>query len=291
MVNPGFEQRDGWTLPQTVRPAAYSNVQVYAGAWAMRSGILDAAQNVFSYSSAQQVVAIPPVTSPAILRFALFPQTTEPASLSLPRNPLAVDETQALHSGDVQLVILYDTAGRELQRLVAMRSDARSWQTYTFDLSAYKGQAIKLYFGVYNNGYYGVTAMFVDDVTLSTCLPAPSPTPEPSDTPTPTTTPAPQPLERRAFLPAIVQDFPLGISGRVRDSGGAPLAGVTLQAGAAATALSDSEGAYTLRGLPPGTYVVVPGKAGYTFDPSSRTLVIPPSAGDVNFTGRTDAYP
>jgi hypothetical protein len=35
----------------------------------------------------------------------------------------------------------------------------------------FAGQNIMLYFGTYNNGRYGVTSMFVDDVTLQVCAP------------------------------------------------------------------------------------------------------------------------
>jgi len=36
-------------------------------------------------------------------------------------------------------------------------------------MTAAAGQTVKLCFGVYNNGCGGVTAMYVDDVSLETC--------------------------------------------------------------------------------------------------------------------------
>jgi len=51
------------------------------------------------------------------------------------------------------------------------RSDDRIWIGYTFDLLDFAGKAIKLYYGVYNNGIDGITAMYVDDVSLYICLP------------------------------------------------------------------------------------------------------------------------
>ncbi|MGB6423234.1 MAG: hypothetical protein WBF05_15475, partial [Anaerolineales bacterium] len=51
--------------------------------------------------------------------------------------------------------------------------DDRSWNSKARDLMYYKGKTIYLQFGVYNNGWDGVTSMFVDDASVEICLPNP----------------------------------------------------------------------------------------------------------------------
>ena len=45
----------------------------------------------------------------------------------------------------------------------------RTWEYKTVFLNEYIGQSISVDFGTYNDGFGGVTAMYVDDVTLSIC--------------------------------------------------------------------------------------------------------------------------
>jgi hypothetical protein len=78
------------------------------------------------------------------------------------------------------------------------------------------------------------------------------------------------------------------ISGAVRENG-APLSGVTMTLGGAATqtALTDIDGAYEFSGLEAGEYSMTPSMSGYVFDPSSRTVNL--SSADVSgqdFAGR-----
>jgi bacillopeptidase F (M6 metalloprotease family) len=49
------------------------------------------------------------------------------------------------------------------------RSNAQTWTNYQFDVSKWAGMTIRLQFGVYNDGYNGVTAMYVDDTTMQVC--------------------------------------------------------------------------------------------------------------------------
>jgi hypothetical protein len=55
--------------------------------------------------------------------------------------------------------------------LLFQRQWYSQWQRHTIDLSAFRGQAVTLYFGVFNNGTGGITGMAVDEVTVSYCLP------------------------------------------------------------------------------------------------------------------------
>jgi formylglycine-generating enzyme required for sulfatase activity len=47
---------------------------------------------------------------------------------------------------------------------------------------------------------------------------------------------------------------------------------------------TDANGNYTLTGLPAGVYTLVPSQTGHIFGPTARTVVVPPSAMEQNFT-------
>jgi hypothetical protein len=99
--------------------------------------------------------------------------SSEPDYLSLPTDLENLEAEDTVSWGDVQLVIIYDTAGIELDRLVHMRSNDADWVPYSFDLSEYAGETIQIYFDVINNGLEGITSMYVDDVYLRSCAVAP----------------------------------------------------------------------------------------------------------------------
>lgn len=171
--NGGFEARHGWTFPVTLVPAGYSNVRAHTGDWSVRTGIDDPGQNVNSYSSIWQQVTLPAEMDRAILSFWLYSFSTEASLASfpalLPGDFLDQLNTQSFAVdlvGDAQWVLILDKDGLILEKLVEQRRSSLSWEKWTVDLTKYKGQTIRLYFGTYNNGIDGVTWMFVDDVSL-----------------------------------------------------------------------------------------------------------------------------
>ncbi len=156
VVNGGFEIDSAWEMPGTAYPARYSTAEARNGSRSMQVGIVDPAQDTkLSFSSAQQLITIPASAGSASLRFWLY-------TLS--------DESEA---EDAQYVRLYDQNGVILlKRIWQQLLDERSWAQYgSFDLSAYAGQTVRLYFGVLNNGDGESTAMYVDEVTLVACPP------------------------------------------------------------------------------------------------------------------------
>ena len=210
--NGGFETKDAWFLPPTTYSAVYSQEAAHSGAWSARTGITDPAVNVYSFSSVRQTVAIPADIDEAILSFYLLPQTDDPAHLLVPESLMEALSSMYMEVGDAQWVIIYDSRGRELARLVSMRENESEWQYYEFDLSdffdlsKYMGKTIEIYFGTFNSGKEGITAMFVDDVSLSDCSgPAAG---RPSRT-----------TARHS------DDAPVGITGRLPDDLGTPVAG------------------------------------------------------------------
>jgi hypothetical protein len=70
---------------------------------------------------------------------------------------------------DVQYVLILDVYEAWIDTLVWQARDDRAWRDYEIDLSEYRGRTIRLQFGAYNTGYGGVTAMYLDEVSLEVC--------------------------------------------------------------------------------------------------------------------------
>lgn len=135
-------------MPNTPRPAAYTAAQVHSGGRAARLGIEDAAQNLYSFSSVQQVMAIPAGATGARLSFWYFPQAGD--------------------SGDYGYVMLQD-AVQGWHILSIIRQPPAGWQRLEVDVSPYAGQTVLLRFGVRNDGQDQAMAVYLDDVSLRAC--------------------------------------------------------------------------------------------------------------------------
>jgi photosystem II stability/assembly factor-like uncharacterized protein len=201
LANSSFELNYGWYLPVTPATAAYSTQHARSGLRSVRIGI-DSAADVYSYSSASQFVTIPAGISNATLRFWWYPISGEAPSAAgdEPKPASLVGATAEtlpteLSAEDRQYVLLLDTAGTIIASLLWIRSNAQAWQEAAYDVTAHRGHTIRVYFGVFNDGSGGRTAMYVDDASLRTCWPA---LPPPTPTPAPTHEPRP-----RGYLPLI----------------------------------------------------------------------------------------
>ncbi len=62
----------------------------------------------------------------------------------------------AASSGDAQLVLILNSNGVEIERLLMERQDTHSWVRYSYDLTKYADKLVQVYFGVYNNGLDGI---------------------------------------------------------------------------------------------------------------------------------------
>jgi len=189
--NGGFENDSDWIMPLTDSQAAYTTSAYHSGARAARLGLLPSTQvstvraagqperNLLgeiapagaTFSSAYQTINIPANATSALLTFWYYPATDT-----------TVD--------DFQRVLLLDpiTYGTVATLMQVLEND-RTWKQATFDVTAYRGQNLILYFEVYNDstGSTGRTWMFLDDVSLQACA-GPTPTPTQTSTPTPTGT-------------------------------------------------------------------------------------------------------
>ena len=75
------------------------------------------------------------------------------------------------------------------------------------------------------------------------------------------------------------------VTGSVKDTAGVGIAGVVSISGGGRSTTTDAGGGYTLEGLPAGTHTLTPSKSGYTFSPASKSVIVPPNALGINFTG------
>ncbi len=167
--NGGFEYDGGWVIPANEYPAGYSTAEARSGYRSMRVGIVEPADNQYSFSSTWQWITIPADGDSATLRFWLYPISSETARLAQAagRPPRTVQEIAT--AGDSQYVLILDAADQILATLVHQRDNSRAWRSYQFDLRGYAGRTVKLYFGGYNDGWSGATGMYVDDVSLELC--------------------------------------------------------------------------------------------------------------------------
>jgi len=171
VINGGFEGDGGWELPITPVTAHYTEQVVHNGRRAMQVG-LDTEPNVYGYSSARQVVAIPAGATNAWLSFYLYPVSEQATAVSqaalFPDNLFQPDDnpTQPL-SGDAQYVLLLDPATQAIWQTVYWDvSNAQAWQPHQVNLTGYAGDSLVLLFGAFNDGLDGRTALYVDDVSL-----------------------------------------------------------------------------------------------------------------------------
>ena len=204
IINPGFETRKGWGIPFTAYSAGYQPKTlmypevVYAGDWSMRTGIPSylAHQNRYSYSDAWQTVYIPPWATSARLRlYNKMVSLAAPASseLQTEERNLAEVEPQfaagaswgdaALAGYRMYILLLNPFTGRIIQTLQAWDARNNNWKLREYDLTAFRGQSVRIQFGTFNDGdiFNRVTSMYVDEATVDVCGGvAPPPPPPPS---------------------------------------------------------------------------------------------------------------
>lgn len=176
IVNGNMEHNTGWSFVGGL-PAGYSSQYARSGVRSIRAGIVSGPP-IYSYSDARQWVTLPSsrtLTSATLRLWRLSRSTETPLTLTsgepapgtgrlengvLPAGALA---------GDLQYILIVrpDATYRWLLRERANRS---TWEMSTHDVSSYAGQTIAVQFGVYNDAAGGITAMYVDDVTLTVCL-------------------------------------------------------------------------------------------------------------------------
>jgi hypothetical protein len=178
--NGGFEETRKWDMPVTPHKADYSTADRHSGSRSVRLGIEPGGQDVYSHSSAYQKIHVPANATRVTLTFwaRRFTQETPKA---------AVDPTVDLYSpAEViegtfdwsaqgkgsqydwqEVLILQGWCYNWLATLMRERSNDGQWTQYTYDLTAFAGQDIVVYFNAINNGWGNrLTWMYVDDVQV-----------------------------------------------------------------------------------------------------------------------------
>ncbi len=169
LVNSDMEANTGWLFGASAVPGAYSTAQFASPSRSVRLGITSGA-NVNSFSSMRQQVAVP-AGGQLRLSLQVYP-------ISLP-----------VDAGDRQEILILDpVSGATLRQVWSYIGNNAVWMPLQFDLSEFLGRNIVVYINVFNNGTGGITAMFVDNVTLEVCNGGATATPTPivvTATPTP----------------------------------------------------------------------------------------------------------
>jgi hypothetical protein len=149
--NGGFELQSAWLPGETLRPARYAEDQARSGCCSVLLGLLPGEEDVDSYSSVQQEISLPAGSGSISLAFWHLPLSD-------------------LDPGDRQECLLLDGQGGTLEILMRENNTGGSWVAESYDLSAYAGQTVRLYFNAYNDGDGGgVTGFYLDDVSLVAC--------------------------------------------------------------------------------------------------------------------------
>ena len=165
MLNGGFETGEAWVSDPN---ASYSNSLAHSGSRSMQTGIVGGA-NTSAHSTTMQTVSIPAGTPGATLRLWLYPISGDTVSQGLivqPNLP-TIDTVEA--SNDAQYVQVLDNKNELLETLLWTRSNEQTWGLYQFNLSKYAGQTVRIQAGVFNDGLGGLTALYIDDVSLELC--------------------------------------------------------------------------------------------------------------------------
>ena len=147
--NPGFETGNlaNWTASGTYLP--------FVTVWYAHSGT-HSAQLGASMSPE-------PVSDSALYQTVTIPSTATSATLDYYYSGVTTDTI----AHDWQEAQIQDNSGRELAQVMKTCSNTLSWQHVTFNLIAYKGQTIRIYFNTHQNGNGKLTYMYVDDVSVT----------------------------------------------------------------------------------------------------------------------------
>jgi hypothetical protein len=126
--------------------ASITAARAHAGKYAQKSG--SGAGEPSGDEGVCQAVIIPPGGK---LTFWVYQYSNEP------NTTYAYQEAQ-----------LFDASGTTVKQLYQTVSTTNGWAQQSYDLSAFAGQTLYLYFGVHGDGYAGAYAIqFVDDVSLT----------------------------------------------------------------------------------------------------------------------------
>lgn len=146
----GWSREGSKILPVYATPEATTN-STQSGI-AIRLGGMGEV-SVAGISATQQLVQLPKDSNQITLRFRYYPLYEEPLS-----------------EGDFQYVDIYHgETGQFMGRALGVQRNDRAWIEHEYDLSAFAGESVRLFFMVSNDGIGGNIAMYLDDVSILAC--------------------------------------------------------------------------------------------------------------------------
>ena len=178
----GYENgTQGWVFPITSYRAGLSTSKVYSGNWAARVGIDAPGDDRYSFSSLWQRMDVPADADQLNIGFYLsFFSNEAPHDVKVPAFLNTNGLIYAPLTYGTHYVVLYDAdSGAKIKDLILPTwSNDSNWKAYNFtfrsgdpfyNLDDLKYHNVKLVFGVYNDTGGGVSSMYVDQTTVTTC--------------------------------------------------------------------------------------------------------------------------
>jgi hypothetical protein len=184
ILNKGFEDPSdladdgwGWELPATEYTARITQNRPRVGEYSLETGIIDPGDNLWSYSSGYQAVTIPSGISSATLSFWNYTTSNDAMVRWLPTifwnivaGPPSLDEPATY---DMQYMAIEDlTVGGTAQiRWGGGTYNNQYWDFVSLDLLSlgYGNHVLRIWFSSFNDGWGGITSMYVDDVKVEIC--------------------------------------------------------------------------------------------------------------------------
>ena len=247
LANGNMESTGGWQITGGPPLADYDTAQAVSPTHSMRLGIISG-PNTFGFSGIQQQIIIPANATSATLSWSVWPFLASSGE------------------NDYQELILQD-AGTSSTVVVLWRDQRndRSWINLTRDVLAYKGQNLRLFANVRNDGVGSYAGMYLDNVSLMVCV-ADTPTPGPGGV-----------VDGRVYLDANLNGL--------YDVGELGFASLPVSLAPGGSVLTDPSGVYTFGAQAAGNYTVsITPPPGYaSTSPASVTITVNAGNQSVNF--------
>jgi len=192
VVNGSFEYEvdpdQDWYFYPSAHPGSRSTAEAYDGVYSARLGIVPPNTDTHSISSVYQTITLPADAESMQLSFWYKPFAEGDPLPATAEGRVATDFLRQMKSAEganaraeemttwpvddrQQMLILASDYSRVLATVLATNDNTQTWTYKSFDLTAFGGQTIVLYFDVCNDGRWDGkrSRMYVDDVQVNVC--------------------------------------------------------------------------------------------------------------------------
>jgi hypothetical protein len=149
IVNGGFENGVSPWYRGGVRWPTVSTAQAHTGSYSLQCGGVAGQPEPNGDSWADQQVQIPSGVSRATLSFWYYAASTDTIQYDW-------QDAQVRNTSNVVLINIFH-----------MCDNSQVWTQRTVDLTAYRGQTVRIYFNAHGDGYGDLTTLWIDDVSLT----------------------------------------------------------------------------------------------------------------------------